>query len=149
MKKKGAPKSMLKHEMAEAGMEAGGVSKKLPNPKQMGNLGMKVPKGLFPHGGIDGIAGGIQKQIGLGVGISYEIPGAFGIELFPDVLIPIKSPLGKQDIKIPIIPDSTLPGGIIQKFHRHGDPGIPKLALQIDQNFLRTFQGLMGSNFKG
>ena len=33
MKKKGAPKSMVKHEMAEAGMEAGGVSKKLPSPK--------------------------------------------------------------------------------------------------------------------
>ena len=41
MKKKGAPKSMIKHEMAEAGMEAGGVTKKLPTAKQMGSLGMK------------------------------------------------------------------------------------------------------------
>ena len=41
MKKKGAPKSMLKHEMAEAGMEAGGLKKKLPTADQMGNLGMK------------------------------------------------------------------------------------------------------------
>ena len=42
MKKKGAPKSMVKHEMAEAGMEAGGVAKKLPTAKQMGSLGMKT-----------------------------------------------------------------------------------------------------------
>jgi hypothetical protein len=41
MKKKGAPKSMLKHEMKEAGMEAGGVTKKMPTAKQMGSLGMK------------------------------------------------------------------------------------------------------------
>jgi hypothetical protein len=42
MKKKGAPKSMIKHEMKEAGMQAGGVSKKLPTPKQMGSIGMKA-----------------------------------------------------------------------------------------------------------
>lgn len=41
MKKKGAPKSMIKHEKEEAGMEAGGVTKKMPSPKQMGSLGMK------------------------------------------------------------------------------------------------------------
>jgi hypothetical protein len=41
MKKKGAPKSMIKHEMKEAGMEAGGVAKKMPSSKQMGDLGMK------------------------------------------------------------------------------------------------------------
>ena len=41
MKKKGAPKSMVKHEMAEAGMEAGGIKKQMPKPDQMGNLGMK------------------------------------------------------------------------------------------------------------
>ena len=41
MKKKGAPKSMIAHEKAEAGMEAGGVTKKMPSPKQMGSLGMK------------------------------------------------------------------------------------------------------------
>ena len=41
MKKKGAPKSMIKHEKAEAGMEAGGVKKQMPKPDQMGSLGMK------------------------------------------------------------------------------------------------------------
>jgi hypothetical protein len=42
MKKKGAPKSMIKHEMKEAGMEAGGISKKLPTSKQMGSMTMKA-----------------------------------------------------------------------------------------------------------
>lgn len=42
MKKKGAPKSMIKHEMKEAGMQAGGVSKKLPTSKQMGSMTMKA-----------------------------------------------------------------------------------------------------------
>lgn len=45
MKKKGAPKSMIKHEMKEAGMkkmEAGGISKKLPTAKQMGSMTMKA-----------------------------------------------------------------------------------------------------------
>ena len=56
MKKKGAPKSMLKHEMAEAGMEAGGVSKKLPNPKQMGNLGMKAGGLAAGHKSANGVA---------------------------------------------------------------------------------------------
>jgi hypothetical protein len=51
MKKKGAPKSMLKHEMKEAGMEAGGVTKKMPTAKQMGSLGLK-------HGGMKKMAGG-------------------------------------------------------------------------------------------
>lgn len=41
MKKKGAPKSMIKHEKAEAGMEAGGLKKQMPKPDQMGSLGMK------------------------------------------------------------------------------------------------------------
>lgn len=41
MKKKGAPKSMVKHEMAEYGMEAGGRTKQMPTAKQMGSLGMK------------------------------------------------------------------------------------------------------------
>ena len=42
MKKKGAPKSMIKHEMAEeAAYAAGGVVKKMPSSKEMGNLGMK------------------------------------------------------------------------------------------------------------
>ena len=41
MQKKGAPKSMIKHEKAEAGMEAGGIKKQMPKPDQMGSLGMK------------------------------------------------------------------------------------------------------------
>lgn len=56
MKKKGAPKSMLRHEMAEAGMEAGGVSKRLPNPKQMGNLGMKAGGLAAGHKSANGVA---------------------------------------------------------------------------------------------
>mgnify|MGYP003350184157 CR=1 FL=1 len=56
MKKKGAPKSMVKHEMAEAGMEAGGVSKKLPSPKQMGNLGMKAGGLAAGHKSANGVA---------------------------------------------------------------------------------------------
>jgi hypothetical protein len=51
MKKKGAPKSMLKHEMAEAGMKDSGVTKKMPTAKQMGSLGLKA-------GGIKKMAGG-------------------------------------------------------------------------------------------
>jgi hypothetical protein len=42
MKKKGAPKSMIKHEMKEAAYAAGGTVKKLPTSKQMGSLGMKA-----------------------------------------------------------------------------------------------------------
>lgn len=42
MKKKGAPKSMIKHEMKEAKYAAGGTVKKLPTSKQMGSLGMKA-----------------------------------------------------------------------------------------------------------
>lgn len=56
MKKKGAPKSMLKHEMAEAGMEAGGVPKRLPKPKQMGNMGMKAGGLAMGHKSADGVA---------------------------------------------------------------------------------------------
>ena len=56
MKKKGAPKSMIKHEKAEAGMEAGGVSKKLPSPKQMGNLGMKAGGLAAGHKSANGVA---------------------------------------------------------------------------------------------
>lgn len=56
MKKKGAPKSMVKHEMAEYGMEAGGVSKNLPKPKQMGNLGMKAGGLAMGHKSADGVA---------------------------------------------------------------------------------------------
>ena len=51
MKKKGAPKSMLKHEMKEAGMKDSGVTKKMPTAKQMGSLGLK-------SGGIKKMAGG-------------------------------------------------------------------------------------------
>jgi hypothetical protein len=56
MKKKGAPKSMVKHEMKEAGMEAGGVAKKLPTAKQMGSLGMKSGGLASGHKSADGIA---------------------------------------------------------------------------------------------
>jgi len=56
MKKKGAPKSMIKHEMKEAGMEAGGVTKKMPTAKQMGSLGMKA-------GGIKKMAGGGMPMV--------------------------------------------------------------------------------------
>ena len=51
MKKKGAPKAMIKHEMKEAGMEAGGITKKMPTAKQMGSLGLK-------HGGMKKMAAG-------------------------------------------------------------------------------------------
>ena len=56
MKKKGAPKSMVKHEMKEAGMEAGGVTKKMPTAKQMGSLGMKSGGLASGHKSADGIA---------------------------------------------------------------------------------------------
>jgi hypothetical protein len=56
MKKKGAPKSMLKHEMMEAGMEAGGIAKRMPKPKQMGNLGMKHGGLAMGHKSADGVA---------------------------------------------------------------------------------------------
>jgi len=56
MKKKGAPKSMVKHEMKEAGMEAGGVTKKMPTAKQMGSLGMKAGGLAAGHKSADGIA---------------------------------------------------------------------------------------------
>lgn len=56
MKKKGAPKSMIKHEKAEAGMEAGGIPKKLPSVKQMGNLGMKAGGLASGHKSANGVA---------------------------------------------------------------------------------------------
>ena len=56
MKKKGAPKSMIKHEMKEAGMEAGGVTKKMPTAKQMGSLGMKAGGLAAGHKSADGVA---------------------------------------------------------------------------------------------
>lgn len=59
MKKKGAPKSMIKHEMKEAGMEAGGIAKKMPTARQMGNLGMK-------HGGA------VKKMAGGGLAAGHK-----------------------------------------------------------------------------
>jgi hypothetical protein len=66
MKKKGAPKSMVKHEMAEMkGKSKGGVTKKLPTATQMGSMNMekggKVKKyaagGLAAgHKSADGVA---------------------------------------------------------------------------------------------
>jgi hypothetical protein len=52
MKKKGAPKSMIKHEMAEAGMKKGGVAKKM-----MGGGKAYASGGLAAgHKAADGIA---------------------------------------------------------------------------------------------
>jgi len=66
MKKKGAPKSMIKHEMKEAGMkkmQAGGVSKKLPTPKQMGSIGMKAGGAVgYKAGGAAKRADGVAKK---------------------------------------------------------------------------------------
>ena len=64
MKKKGAPKSMVKHEMAEAGMEAGGISKRLPQSKQMGNLGMKAG-GSVKRYAAGGLAAGHKSADGV------------------------------------------------------------------------------------
>ena len=50
MKKKGAPKSMIKHEMAEAGMKKGGATKKM-----MGG-GMAYAKGGSASKRADGVA---------------------------------------------------------------------------------------------
>jgi hypothetical protein len=41
MKKKGAPKSMIKHEMAEAGMKKGGVAKKAAKKMMSGGMAKK------------------------------------------------------------------------------------------------------------
>ena len=46
MKKKGAPKSMIKHEMAEAGMKKGGMPMKMKD-------GKKVPIFMAKGGGIE------------------------------------------------------------------------------------------------
>jgi hypothetical protein len=58
MKKKGAPKSMIKHEMAEVGMEAGGRAKgkMMPTANQMGSLGMKHGGLAQGHKAADGVA---------------------------------------------------------------------------------------------
>lgn len=41
MKEKGAPKSMIKHEVEEGKMKRGGISKPMPTAKEMGTLNMK------------------------------------------------------------------------------------------------------------
>ena len=41
MKEKGAPKSMMKHEMEEGKMKRGGITKPMPTAKEMGTLNMK------------------------------------------------------------------------------------------------------------
>jgi hypothetical protein len=41
MKEKGAPKSMIKHEMQEGKMKRGGIAKPMPTAKEMGTLNMK------------------------------------------------------------------------------------------------------------
>jgi hypothetical protein len=40
-KEKGAPKSMVKHEMEEGKMKRGGIAKPMPTAKEMGTLNMK------------------------------------------------------------------------------------------------------------
>ena len=58
MKKKGAPKSMIKHEMAEMGMEAGGRAKgkMMPTSKQMASMGMKSGGLAAGHKSANGVA---------------------------------------------------------------------------------------------
>ena len=58
MKKKGAPKSMIKHEMKEASMGDSGVTKKMPTAKQMGSLGLK--------------SGGMKKMAGGGLAAGHK-----------------------------------------------------------------------------
>ena len=51
MKKKGAPKSMIKHEMKEAGMKKGGAAKKMAGGGVAASkMGKVVAGGLKPHG---------------------------------------------------------------------------------------------------
>ena len=80
MKSKGAPKSMIKHEMSEAGMKKGGMMKKMAGggmPMVMKD-GEKVPafaadgKGKMKHGGMamkkmasGGLAGGHKSADGV------------------------------------------------------------------------------------
>lgn len=58
MKRKGAPKSMVRHEMSEMGMEAGGRAKSrmMPTANQMGSLGMKRGGLASGHKAADGMA---------------------------------------------------------------------------------------------
>ena len=68
MKKKGAPKSMIKHEMAEAGMKKGGKVKKMAG----GGLaaGHKSADGIAMKGKTKG------KQVGMKNGGMYKKGGA-------------------------------------------------------------------------
>lgn len=51
MKKKGAPKSMIKHEMKEAGMRKGGMAKYAAGGSIMpSKMGKVVAGGMKPHG---------------------------------------------------------------------------------------------------
>jgi hypothetical protein len=64
MKKKGAPKSMVKHEMAEAGMKKGGMAKKYAMggmsksemPSKMGKVATAKPKMGSASKRADGVA---------------------------------------------------------------------------------------------
>ena len=64
MKKKGAPKSMVKHEMAEAGMKKGGMTKKYAMggmsksemPSKMGKVATAKPKMGSASKRADGVA---------------------------------------------------------------------------------------------
>ena len=51
MKKAGAPKSMIKHEMAEAGMKRGGATKKMASGGMTtAKMGKVTSGGMKPHG---------------------------------------------------------------------------------------------------
>lgn len=57
MKAKGAPKSMIRHEEAEArAMKAGGRVKNMPSAKDMGSLGLRAGGLAAGHKTADGVA---------------------------------------------------------------------------------------------
>ena len=58
MQKKGAPKSMIKHEKAEAGMKVGGM----PTAKTMGPMGMAKGGAKYAAGGYTRAADGVAQR---------------------------------------------------------------------------------------
>lgn len=56
MKKKSAPKSMIKHEQAEANMGSTGITKKMPTAKEMGGMGLKAGGSVKFRTAADGVA---------------------------------------------------------------------------------------------
>ena len=59
MKKKGAPKSMIKHEMAESKMARGGM---MPRPRQPGVMPKPAPVRMAAGGSASKRADGIAKK---------------------------------------------------------------------------------------